>query len=220
MLAELKQLRAESLLLAPDTLEDPSYLAYSDASQGSSSYGQTGYISGLYLSGGRNIFHVLDWHSSKQSRVVFSSIGAEILAAATSTDRGSLMAERHKVLYGSPKTLPFVLTVDYNGLYCTIKTLHEGNDYRLRPTVSRICDSFENGEIETMQWISGKLNIADALTKHNLATYKKLNEVMTNGFLSEEMMSSTKHISFDNQVQILSSPTTTWKHVILWPFLV
>lgn len=42
---------------------------------------------------------MLDWESSKQTEVAFPSIVAEILAANTSTDRGSLMEERHSVLY-------------------------------------------------------------------------------------------------------------------------
>ena len=96
------------------------------------------------------MYHVLDWHSCKQSWVAFSSIGAEILAAATSTDRGSLMAESLKRVYGSDVPLPVILTVELHGLYSTVTTLHEGTEYRLRPTVARIRDSFENGEIATI----------------------------------------------------------------------
>lgn len=201
VLQELKALSPSATLLRPSSLTDPSYLALSDASQGSSSYGQTGYISGLYLpAGGSHVFHVLDWHSSKQSRVAFSSIGAEILAAATSTDRGALMAERHQVLYGSSQPLPFILTVDSNGLYSTITTLHEGHDYRLRPTVSRIRDSYENGEISVMQWIPGKFNLADALTKRNLSTYKQLNDAMVNGCLPEDILKFAKRVNFKSQL--------------------
>lgn len=74
------------------------------------------------------MFHTLYWESTNKSRVAFSSIVAEIIAAATSTDRRYLMAERHKVLYGSRTTFTIVLTVDSNGLYSTITTLHEGHD--------------------------------------------------------------------------------------------
>lgn len=114
---------------------------------------------------GRNIYHALDWNSSKQSSVAFSIIGAEILANATSTDQGFLLAERHQIVYGSSYPLPFIRTVDYNGLYSTIKTLHEENYFRLRPTVLQMRYSFENGEIATMQCIPGLPNISDALTE-------------------------------------------------------
>ena len=67
-----------------------------------------------------------------------------------------MMAETIQDLLQFDDGLPFALTVDSNGLYSTITTLHEGSDYRLRPTVSRIRDSFENREINVIQWIPGK----------------------------------------------------------------
>ena len=93
------------------------------------------------------------------------------------------MAESIKRVYGSDVQLPFILTVDWHSLYSTVTTLHEGTDYRLRPTAARMQDSFENGEIATMQWIAGKLNLADALTKRNLEMFRKLNKVMLDGVL-------------------------------------
>ena len=153
-------------------------------SQGSNSYGQTGYLSGMHLSaGGERIYHLVDWHSAKKSRVSFSSIGAEILAAAYSADRGSLMSNCIAKLYGSSAKLPFILSVDSHGLYSTIKTLHEGKDYRLRPTMARLRDSFEVGEIAVVQWIPRKLNLADASTKRNINSYRDLNQVAASGTL-------------------------------------
>ena len=52
------------------------------------------------------------WQTCNQSCVVFSSIGAEILAAATSVDRGSMMSKCLTNLYKAKVPLPFVLTVD------------------------------------------------------------------------------------------------------------
>lgn len=131
----------------------PRYLAFSDASQGKTSYGQTGYVSGLLVpsGGGRSIYHVLDWTSAKQARVSLSSIGAEILAAALSADRGYLMASCIVEAYGSNVKLPFVLTMDSDGLHSTITTLHEGRDYRLRASVARLHDLFETSEISVLQ---------------------------------------------------------------------
>ena len=46
------------------------YLGLSDASQGKTSYGQTGYVSGIHLSAkGGGIFYLLDWLSAKQGLV-------------------------------------------------------------------------------------------------------------------------------------------------------
>lgn len=79
-----------------------------------------------HVGGGRFVFHIIDWHSLKQSRAQISIIEAEILSAAKSTCRDSLMAEHHQVLFDSHAKLPFILIVDSNGLYPTITTLHDG----------------------------------------------------------------------------------------------
>lgn len=80
--------------------------------------------------GQSSAYHVLDWHSSKQARVSFSSAGAEILAAAESADRALLLSECAARILSLSHPIPFALTVDFYGLYSTITTLHEGIDYR------------------------------------------------------------------------------------------
>ena len=79
MLANIKDLDPTLTYRTITANSDPCYLAFSDASHGSSSYGQTGYVSGIFLpAGGGGSYHVLDWLSAKQPRVSFSSIGSEI----------------------------------------------------------------------------------------------------------------------------------------------
>lgn len=110
MVEELKKLDSSITYRSPPTLnQTPTYLELSDANIGRSAYGQTGYISGLYLPAGcdSRIYQVLDWVSGKQARVSFSSIGAEILAAATRDDRGVLMEERIAIIDSTCTRLPF-----------------------------------------------------------------------------------------------------------------
>ena len=200
-LEEIKSLHPEILYATPEQFDNPSYLAFSDASQGKTSYGQTGYVSGIYIPSKhkpQSIFHMIDWLSQKQSRVSFSAIGAEILAAATSADRGSMMAERITLAMSRKTPLPFILTVDSHGLYSTITTLHDGQDYRLRPTVSRMRDSFENEEITVIQWIPGVLNFADALTKRNLQMFRDLIKVARDGTIDCGIFKSAKRARFDS----------------------
>ena len=66
-LARIKSLDPSLVYRFPRLLLDfPSYLAFSDASQSRGAYGQTDYISGVYLSaGGERIYHVIDWLSCK-----------------------------------------------------------------------------------------------------------------------------------------------------------
>ena len=83
-LAEIKSMTPELFYEAPIEFHNPSYLAFSDASQGKTSYGQTGYVSGIYIPSKQDsasVFHMIDWLSQKQGRVSFSAIGAEIIAA-------------------------------------------------------------------------------------------------------------------------------------------
>ena len=139
---------------------------------------------------------MLDWTSGKQQRVSFSSIGAEILAAALSADRAGLLAERLQHLFNLWPTLPLVLTVDSKGLFSNLSTTHEGSDYRLRPTVQRIRNSYESREIRTIQWIPGSLNLADGLTKRNTVAYKRLNEVIRSGAVDVEDFAKCHRVSF------------------------
>jgi len=138
------------------------------------------------------IYHAIDWHSSRQSRVSFSSIGSEILAAATSADRASLYSESLKVVCQPSIDIPLTLVLDSLGLHSTISTLHEGRDYRLRPTVARLRDSYECGEISELLWIPGTCNIADALTKRNLAIHRTLNNVLNTGKIEDSIFKISK----------------------------
>lgn len=165
---------------------DYEYLTFADSMLGKPVYGQTGYISGLYLSRD-NSFHPLYWTSHKQSRICSSSVGVEILAGAYSVNRRLLMHTSVLDIYAQLVIETFKLVVDSFELYGTVKTLREGNDYRLRPTVSRIRGSLECREITTLRWISGRKNLADCLTKYNQNSQALLNHVMNTLFLDDSL---------------------------------
>ena len=138
------QYRSSPSLFDCSDMGDLSLLSFAEASTGHSSYGQTGFVTGLIMR--RTdlwIYQVLDWYSLKQSRVSFSSVGAEILTTAEAADRPLLLTQYLSSIVGKHNLFPLVLTVESCGLYATITTLHEGKDYRLRPTVSGLRDSFK-----------------------------------------------------------------------------
>eukprot|EP00171_Calliarthron_tuberculosum_P002342 IDg2342t1 len=118
----------------------------SDAAHGNSSYSQTVYIGGLFLQleCRNSLYHAVYRHSGKQRRVSFSSAGAEIIAAAESTDRGGYLHELFITILGPNIEISMSLLVDSRDLHDTITKLHEPRDYRLWPTVARIRDSFES----------------------------------------------------------------------------
>lgn len=153
-------------------------------------YGQSGIVTGLRVTtgSGRDIFHPIDWCSNKKQRVSYSSYGAEILACADADDRCHYFKTAINSMFDEAKIRNELFT-DSRCLYDTITTLHEGKDYRLRPTVQRLRNSFESHELNSMRWIPRDINPADALTKRNPKTYKILNELLSDGVLNVDIES-------------------------------
>ena len=163
--------------------------SFSDASHPKDrSYGQSGIICGIRASGlnEEDTYHIIDWASHRQKRVSYSSYGAEILACATADDRGYYLREAMRSIFPD-MNMRHELTIDSNALQETITTLREGTEYRLRPTVQRIRDSFEAGELNVIRWIPGTLNVADALTKRNIALYEQLNDMCADGKMKVDL---------------------------------
>lgn len=125
---------------------------------------------------------MIDWCSAKQRRVRYSPYGAEILACADADDRGFYLKTGLDCIFPNTASRNELLT-DSKCLYDTITTLHEGRDYRLRPTVQRMRNSFDSKELDSMRWIPGTSNPADALTKRNPNTSAMLNEIASSGVL-------------------------------------
>jgi len=188
MLKEISKLSPVISFLAPKQKEsiEPFLCTFSDAAYNISSkncYGQTGIFTGIAIPDGASVlFHPLDWNSSKQRRVTYSSFGSEILACAEADDRTFGLRSATRLLLDRP-TLPSQINVDSRGLFDTLTTLHEGRDYRLRQTVQRIRDSFEGKEFDVLRWIKGSTNVADALTKRNVVLYRLLNDICSDGRL-------------------------------------
>lgn len=188
-LKELKQLRAFIRYQRPmKKLDHTEIVSFSDAAFNISKhqqYGQTGFLTGIRLcmaNEDSTIYHVIDWSSTRQKRVSYSSYGAEILACTEADDRGFYMKQTLTSLYPQ-KAFEHILNVDSKGLFDTITTLHDGKEYRLRQTVQRIRDSFEAKELNVLRWIQGHVNIADALTKRNTTMHRLLNKILSTGRL-------------------------------------
>ena len=179
MVRDLLDLRPWVTFTKPEGVTKLQYCTFSDASHPRDrDYGQTGIIAGFKIETAdtaRTIFHATDWTSQKQHRVNYSSYGARILIAAYGDDRGFYYKSVMASLFGHIK-VPHELNVDSKALFDTITTLHESTEYRLCPTVQRIRNSFESGELDVVRWLPGTINVADALTKRSREFYDKLND--------------------------------------------
>jgi hypothetical protein len=128
-------------------------LAYSDAAH-SGTHGQGGFLAGLCIHqlDETMLLFITDCHSASLKRVALSSTCAEILAAASAADRGLALTSIVRQFASSPKKIIFELTLDSRGALDTMSTLHEGRDFRLRPTVYLLRDAFSSDEINIMRW--------------------------------------------------------------------
>jgi hypothetical protein len=89
MVQNLSALKSEIKLQNPTHITGALVFEYFDAAH-SGTYGQGGYLAELCIQqlDGTALYFISDLDSPSLSRVVFSSTGAEILAAANAADRG------------------------------------------------------------------------------------------------------------------------------------
>lgn len=179
--------------LGPTPIKEVFVSTFTDASfnqTSSSGYGQSGIITGLRIEmeHGLDLYHAIDWCSNKQRRVSYSPYGAEVLACADADDRGFYLKSALNSIFTRKPTRNELFS-DSRCLYDTTTTLHEGKDYRLRPTVQRIRNSFDSQELNYMRWIAGTSNPADALTKRNPNTSSLLNELVSKGIMCIDLKS-------------------------------
>lgn len=191
MIAELKKMNAVVCFKSPPrSASSVKLLAFSDASFniiGGNSYGQSGYVSGLVFgSDADKVFHVYDWYSSKQKRVVYSSFGAEILACADADNR--LYGLKIGLASLTSEEIISELLVDSKSLFTCVTTLSDQREYRLRRTVARIRESFDSRELDHLRWVSGNSNLADAVTKWNPQVWELLQVVLNAGVLPSEVL--------------------------------
>lgn len=98
---------------------------------------------------GETEFHLIDLCSVKKRRVAHSLYGSYVVACATADDRGFYLNKCFRSL--APGDLvKHVMQVDSRAFYDTITTFHNGREYRLRQSLERIRDSFENNDIDML----------------------------------------------------------------------
>jgi hypothetical protein len=198
IMRNLRSLKADIRFHNPSSIARMSVLAYSDAAY-SGTYGQGGYLAGLCMHqlDETMLYFITDLHSASLKRVEISSTGAEILAAANAADRGLDLTAIVCQFASAPKTRPVELTLVSRVTLDTTATLHEGRDFRLRPTVCRLCDAFSSGEINIMHWAPDLKNIADALTKRNYAMFSLLNNICVTSILPHHMFE--REVKYDSK---------------------
>lgn len=135
-----------------------------------------------YYSNVHNIYHVIEWSSTKLWRVSYSYSGAEILAVSAADNYGFYYSMAFNSII-SFLSIKHELNLVSWALFDTITTLHECREYRLRPTVKMLYNSFQCGDLHMIRWILGIENISNALTKRSVKISAELNNICTTGLL-------------------------------------
>ena len=154
--------------------------AYADASFGNIEDGHTqlGYI--ISLTDGRKRCAIW-WKSRKSRRVAKSTIEAEALSVGEAVEGLVYFNKLWEEVVGGRK-LDALVKTDSRTLMTAIKSSTGVSSKRLKIDIAAIRETIESGEIKEVQWVSGKYQIADVLTKsgvseENIRSYVRGEEV-------------------------------------------
>ena len=137
--------------------------AYADASFGNIEDGHTqlGYI--ISLTDGKKRCPIW-WKSRKSRRVAKSTIEAEALSVGEVIEGVIYFNRLWEEIMGEGK-LKAVVRTDSRTLTTAIKSSTGVSSKRLKIEIAAIRESVESGEVQEVQWVEGKKQIADVLTK-------------------------------------------------------
>lgn len=141
--------------------------AYADASFGNIEDGHTqiGYI--ISLTDGMNRCPIW-WKSRKARRVAKSTIEAEALSVGEAIEGVIYFNRLWKEIVGERELEALVMT-DSKTLMTAIKSSTGVSSKRLKIDIAAIRETIESGEIREVQWVEGKQQVADVLTKSGVS---------------------------------------------------
>ncbi len=140
---------------------------YADASFGNVDEEQTqiGYIISLTDDKGRC---PIWWKSRKAKRVAKSTIEAEALGVGEGIEGGIYFNELWKEVVGGRK-IDIRVRTDSKTLTKAIKSTTGVSSKRLKIDIAAIKETIERGEVTEVEWVKGKEQVADVLTKRGVS---------------------------------------------------
>ena len=122
----------------------------------------------IFLTGEEQKCCPLSWTSNKIRRKVSSTLAAEALSMHDALDEavylGSLISEIYCNSYTENK-LPIIVYTDNKSLHQNIHSTKQVHEKRLRINIAEIQRMLASGEVQTIDWVPSKLQLADCLTK-------------------------------------------------------
>ena len=100
-------------------------------------------------------------------------LASDTLALSEGADMGFLVASMLQEIFRFSSRPQVLCLTDNSSLTQTLETSNSVSDMRLRVDIARLREMIREDEI-TVQWIPGRLQIADSLTKRGASTMELL----------------------------------------------
>ncbi|KAJ8905594.1 hypothetical protein NDN08_002100 [Rhodosorus marinus] len=123
---------------------------------------------------------LMSWRSHKARRVTRSVLGAEVLAFVEAVDEAFILRHLINDLIGL--TVPIEMYTDSQSIFATVMKANVPQEKRLVIDLASIRESYRNGIIKRIGFVSSKQNLADALTKD--VKSERLQDYLATGVLS------------------------------------
>ena len=121
--------------------------------------------------------NLLSWQAKRLKRISRSSLAAETIAALEGIDAAIYIREIFYEL--TCYQMPINLFTDNKSLYDAIKSSKYVENKRLRIDIAAVKESISQNEIDNVELINTKQQLADPLTKSSANTKLLLNTIIT-----------------------------------------
>ena len=152
----------------------------------SSAYGVIIFISNGYVPRERRDCCVIHWKAAKVRRVISGPYDGEILALSEGLEEGILIRKQLLAMTGFQKDMIEVEAFCDNKN--TIEILNSTTDKKVRGKVigleiAKVKEMRDSGEVKSIDWLEGSLQLADGLTKLRAAREPILQAVQNGRFM-------------------------------------
>ena len=191
ILLNTKEKKTDVLYPNLGNLDHLSLLCFTDASLGNLNNGidSTGGYLVFLMNKDSGYAAVLDWQANKIKRVVRSTLAAETLSLCEGLEAAIYLNNLIEELTGH--TLEIHAIIDNRSVVDAVRSTTTVDDKRLRRDISAVKQTLETGEVKTITWVPGNLQLADVLTKRGSNGYKLLNTLHT-GKIDHEILQILK----------------------------
>ena len=137
----------------------------------------------IMLAGERDKCCVLAWSSNKIKRVVKSTLAAEMLSLSDALDYAIYLRYIVMELTALEKgEVPISAYVDNKSVVDALHSTKAVEDKRLRIDIGAIKQLMKRKEVASIQWIPGKMMLANVLTKRGAASFDILELLQSGSF--------------------------------------